>query len=57
MTIFLVAKLPRSLWTAYEALTGVVEVRVARALLEVASRRLEVYVSMEAADTLSVEKC
>ena len=41
---FLVAKLPRSLWRAYKTLAGVVEVEIARAILEVAGRRLEVYV-------------
>ena len=41
---FLVAELPRSLWRAYKTLTGVVEMRVARALLEVAGKRIEVYV-------------
>jgi len=41
---FLIAELPRSLWRAYKTLTGIVEMRVARALLEVAGRRLEVYV-------------
>ena len=41
---FLVAKLPRSLWRAYKTLAGVVEVGIARALLEVAGRRLKVYI-------------
>ncbi len=41
---FAIAELPSSMWRRYLTLTGTVTMRVARALVEVAGRRIEAYV-------------
>ena len=41
---FMIGELPRSLWRSYRTLADTVTMRVARAVAEVAGRRMEVYV-------------
>jgi predicted aspartyl protease len=41
---FMIGELPRSLWRVYKTLTDTVTMRVARAVVEVAGRRLETYI-------------
>ncbi len=41
---FMIAELPASMWRRYITLTGTITMRVARAMAEVAGRRLEVFV-------------
>jgi predicted aspartyl protease len=41
---FQIGELPRSLWRSYRTLTDTVTMRTARAVAEVAGRRLEVYI-------------
>ena len=41
---FMIGELPRSLWRTYRTLSDTVTMRVARAVIEVAGKRLETYV-------------
>ena len=41
---FMIAELPPSMWRKYVTLTGVVTMRVARGIIEVGGKRMEVYV-------------